>query len=100
MSSTGVSVADLGLPGGTGAPADRRPGRRDAGAATPSAPPPALVAAGRVAGRVGGPALAVTYLSLLVLLPLAALDHQGLQRRLEPRSGAPSPNPRPSPRSS
>ena len=26
-----------------------------------------------MAGRVGGPALAVTYLSLLVLLPLAAL---------------------------
>jgi sulfate transport system permease protein len=29
--------------------------------------------AGQVAARVGGPALAVTYLSLLVLLPLAAL---------------------------
>lgn len=28
---------------------------------------------GRAAGRVGGPALAVTYLSLLVILPLAAL---------------------------
>ncbi len=35
-----------------------------------------------MAGRVAGPALAVTYLSLLVLLPLAALRHRGLQRRL------------------
>jgi sulfate transport system permease protein len=36
-------------------------------------PPAALAAAGRFAWRAGGPALAVTYLSLLVLLPLAAL---------------------------
>ena len=69
MSTTGASVADLGLPGGSGAVADRRPGRERGR----RHPPPALVAAGRVAGRVGGPALAVTYLSLLVLLPLAAL---------------------------
>jgi sulfate/thiosulfate transport system permease protein len=73
MSSTGATVADLGLPGRGGAPADRRPGRGRWRRNPPSAPPPALVAAGRVVGRVGGPALAVTYLSLLVLLPLAAL---------------------------
>ena len=36
-------------------------------------PPPVLRSIGRVAGRAGGPALAVTYLSLLVLLPVAAL---------------------------
>ena len=72
-----ASVADLGLPGGepgAAAPpgAHRRPGpvpwRR-----RPPAAPPALAAAGRIAGRVGGPALAVTYLSLLVVLPVAAL---------------------------
>jgi sulfate transport system permease protein len=39
----------------------------------PPAPPAALAAAGRVAARAGGPALAVTYLSLLVILPVAAL---------------------------
>src|ERR1700727_1394704 len=73
MSSTGVSVDDLGLPGSGSAPDDRRPGRGRWRRSPPSAPPPALVAAGRVFGRVGGPALAVTYLSLLVLLPLAAV---------------------------
>ena len=67
MSSTGVPVEGLGLPGAAGAPADRRDGRARGG------PPPGLAALGRVAGRVGGPALAVTYLSLLVLLPLAAV---------------------------
>ena len=50
-------------------PADRRPGR----GGWRRTPPPALAATGRVVGRVGGPALAVTYLSLLVLLPLAAV---------------------------
>ena len=72
-----ASVADLGLPGAEpGAPtrgtSDRRPGsgrwRR-----RPPAAPPALAAAGRLTGRVAGPALAVTYLSVLVLLPVAAL---------------------------
>jgi sulfate transport system permease protein len=53
VSGAGEAVADLRLPGG--------------------APVPALATAGRVVARVGGPALAVTYLSLLVLLPLAAL---------------------------
>ena len=32
-----------------------------------------MAAAGRLTGRVAGPALAVTYLSVLVLLPVAAL---------------------------
>ena len=69
MSSTGVSVENLGRPGSTAAPTDRRPDRRG----WRRTPPPALAATGRVVGRVGGPALAVTYLSLLVLLPLAAV---------------------------
>ena len=69
MSSTGVSVHDLGPPGKAGAPAARRPGRGQ----WRRTPPPALASTGRVLGRVGGPALAVTYLSLLVLLPLAAV---------------------------
>jgi sulfate/thiosulfate transport system permease protein len=62
-----TTVTDLGPPGGkadTARPVTR--GRRPG-------PPPALAAAGRTAVRVGGPALAVTYLSLLVILPLAAL---------------------------
>ena len=71
MSSTGA-VADLGVPDGGRAPADRGPGR-GRWRRSPTAPPPTLAAAGRMAGRVGGPVLAVTYLSLLVLLPLAAL---------------------------
>ncbi|HEX4434635.1 MAG TPA: sulfate ABC transporter permease subunit CysT [Acidimicrobiales bacterium] len=72
MTSTGLSVGDLGLPGGGSAPADREPGR-GRWRRSPAAPPPGLVAAGHVAGRAAGPALAVTYLSLLVLLPVAAL---------------------------
>jgi sulfate/thiosulfate transport system permease protein len=69
--STGVpAVADLGPAVGTGAPTSAgRQGRQR----HPGEPPPALAAAGRVAARAGGPALAVTYLSLLVLLPVAAL---------------------------
>jgi sulfate/thiosulfate transport system permease protein len=70
--STGVpTVADLGPAVGTGAPATttgRHGRRRPVGD-----PPPALATIGRVAARAGGPALAVTYLSLLVLLPVAAL---------------------------
>jgi sulfate/thiosulfate transport system permease protein len=72
VSATGASVADLGLPGGEAGSGASRPGRwrpRNA----PTAPSPALAVAGRLTARVGGPALAVTYLSLLVLLPLAAL---------------------------
>src|SRR5271169_2448787 len=37
--------------------------------------------AGRVAGRIGGPALAVTYLSLLLLLPLATLITNAFSQR-------------------
>lgn len=74
----GAAITDLGLPDhGRPAPppppVDRRPGRRFRARVPPAAPSPALAAAGRAAARVGGPALAVTYLSLLVLLPLAAL---------------------------
>ena len=64
MTTTGATVVDPAFPGGQDAPAERRrPWNRR----------PALVAAGRVAGRAGGPALEVTYLSLLVLLPVTAL---------------------------
>jgi sulfate/thiosulfate transport system permease protein len=73
----GASVADLGLPGGLpGVPAeptDRGSGRSPRHRRPPTTPPAALAAAGRVGRRIGGPALAVTYLSLLVLLPVAAL---------------------------
>ena len=74
----GASVADLGLPGGRpadqrGAPTGREPGRSVWRRRPPTTPPGALAAAGRVAGRAGGPVLIVTYLSLLVVLPLAAL---------------------------
>ncbi len=73
MSNAGAAVADLGLPGGAPPPTDRRPGRRRGRLFPPVTPSPALADAGRLAGRVAGPALAVTYLSLLVLLPVAAL---------------------------
>jgi sulfate/thiosulfate transport system permease protein len=68
--STGLpAVADLGPAVGTGAPSSSgRQGRR-----RPGDPPPTLEVAGRVAARAAGPVLAVTYLSLLVLLPVAAL---------------------------
>ena len=70
----GVTVADPGLAGPepaapAAAPAARRP-----------SPSPALAAAGRTAVRAGGPALAVTYLSLLVILPLAALFTNAFSR--------------------
>lgn len=72
----GASVSDLGLPGGEPAaptdPAAREPGR-GLWRRHPPAPPAALAAAGRVGARAGGPVLAVTYLSLLVILPVAAL---------------------------
>ena len=72
MSSTGCRRRP-GCPGWRAAHPQTAGQGGDAGAVPPTAPPPTLAAAGRVAGRVGGPALAVTYLSLLVLLPLAAL---------------------------
>jgi sulfate transport system permease protein len=70
----GVTVADPGLAGPEPAaaaitPATRRP-----------PPSPALAAAERTAVRVGSPALAVTYLSLLVILPLAALFTNAFSR--------------------
>jgi sulfate transport system permease protein len=68
-----VSVDDLGLPGREQTSTRRRPGRGRGHRRPPAEPPAALAAAGRFAWRAGGPALAVTYLSLLVLLPLAAL---------------------------
>ena len=66
-----ATAGDLGLIGTSPTPTDSapQPSRRQHH-------PPALAAAGRLAARVGGPALAVTYLSLLVLLPLAALFSQ------------------------
>src|SRR5580698_10350128 len=64
MSGTGVTVADVGVPFDDNAPAAHK---------RASTPPPAVQALGRVARKAGGPALAVTYLSLLVLLPVAAL---------------------------
>ncbi len=69
----GANAAGLGRPGGEQASAGRRPGRERGHRHSPTALPPVLDQAGRVAWRAGGPALAVTYLSLLVLLPLAAL---------------------------
>jgi sulfate/thiosulfate transport system permease protein len=75
VSGAGATVADLGLPGGEpGHTSGRgRPGWGRWRRRPPEARPPVLTAAGGVAARAGGPALAVTYLSLLVLLPLAAL---------------------------
>jgi sulfate transport system permease protein len=67
-----VSLPDAGPAAGrslSGGRGRRAPWRRDDSDATPST----LVRAGETAAKVGGPALAVTYLSLLVLLPLAAL---------------------------
>ena len=73
MSSTGAAIADLGEGDGAPAAADDRSGWRRGHHRPPRVRRSALVTVGRAAGRVGGPALAVTYLSLLVLLPLAAL---------------------------
>ena len=73
MTGVDAAVADLGLPGEEQASAGRRPGRGPGHRHPPTALSPVLEAAGRVAWRTSGPALAVTYLSLLVLLPLAAL---------------------------
>jgi sulfate transport system permease protein len=76
VTGVGATLGDPGLTGGEPSSTSRRPGRRRWHRHPPAAPPPALARAGRIAGRVGGPALAVTYLSLLVLLPLAALVTQ------------------------
>jgi sulfate/thiosulfate transport system permease protein len=67
-----VSIPDTGAAPGRAVATGRgrrAPWRRD----TSEGPPSTLVRAGETAAKVGGPALAVTYLSLLVLLPVAAL---------------------------
>ncbi len=73
MSGADATVAGLGLPGRDHASTGRVPGRGRGRRHPPTAPAPVLAAAGQVTWRASGPVLAVTYLSLLVLLPLAAL---------------------------
>ncbi len=68
-----MTVANLERPDGPRAPGGSRPGWWRGPGLPPVTSSPALATAGRLLGRVGGPTLAVTYLSLLVLLPLAAL---------------------------
>jgi sulfate/thiosulfate transport system permease protein len=66
-----VSLPDTGAAHGAAVSAGR--GRRAPWRRDTSESPSSLVRAGETAAKIGGPALAVTYLSLLVLLPLAAL---------------------------
>jgi sulfate transport system permease protein len=73
MTGVDASVVDLGLPGGEATSTGHGAGRRRGHRRPAAAPSPALAAVGRFTWRASGPALAVTYLSLLVLLPLAAL---------------------------
>jgi sulfate/thiosulfate transport system permease protein len=73
MTSVPAPLADLGSAPGGDAPTDRPPGRGWRHRYSLVAPTPALAKAGSRAGKIAGPSLAVTYLSLLVLLPLAAL---------------------------
>jgi sulfate/thiosulfate transport system permease protein len=73
MTSVPAPLADLEPAPGGDAPPDRPPGRGWRHRYSLVAPTPALAKAATRAGRVAGPSLAVTYLSLLVLLPLAAL---------------------------
>src|SRR6516162_122404 len=73
MTSVPAPLADLESAPRGDAPTDRPPGRGWRHRYSLVAPSPALAKAGARAGRVAGPALAVTYLSLLVLLPVAAL---------------------------
>jgi sulfate transport system permease protein len=63
----------LGRRAGARSQAHRRPGRGEWRGGPRAGPSPAVARAGSTATRVGGPALAITYLSLLVLLPIAAL---------------------------
>ncbi len=69
------TVADLGIgpPPQDPAPAHSGPERRGSRRYSLSAPSSALTRVGAFGARAAGPALAVTYLSLLVLLPVAAL---------------------------
>ena len=75
MTNLDATVADLGLgpPSRDPAPAERGPGRRRSRRYSLVAPSSALAHAGAFGKKASGPALAVTYLSLLVLLPVAAL---------------------------
>ncbi len=73
MTSVPAPLADLRSARGDDAPTDRPPGRGPRHPYSLVAPSPALAKAGTRVARVAGPSLAVTYLSLLVLLPLAAL---------------------------
>jgi sulfate transport system permease protein len=73
MTGASAALPDLGLGKESDAPGDRRSGRGRRGPTPPGSHSPGLARAGALTVRIGGPALAVTYLSLLVLLPLAAL---------------------------
>ncbi len=71
MSNVDATAGDLGLgpPARGAAPSGREPGRGKTGRESSSA----LAHAGAFGAKAAGPTLAVTYLSLLVLLPVAAL---------------------------
>ena len=75
MTNLEATVADLGLSPSSRdpEPADRGPGRKSTRRNSLAAPSSALAHAGAFGKKAAGPALAVTYLSLLVLLPVAAL---------------------------
>ena len=74
MTNLDTSVADLGFPPARDQrPAERGPGRRRSRRYSLVTSSSALAHAGSVGKKAAGPALAVTYLSLLVLLPVAAL---------------------------
>src|SRR5580704_4494532 len=69
-----TTVTDLGFPGGEpSAPTEGGPGRSLWHRRPSTAPSAAMAAGGRLVRAAGGPTLAVTYLTLLVLLPVAAL---------------------------
>ena len=74
MTNLDTTVADLGVPQARGPrQAERGPGRRSTRRNSLVAPSSALAHAGTLGAQAAGPALAVAYLSLLVLLPVAAL---------------------------
>jgi sulfate transport system permease protein len=75
MTNLETTVAALGAadPARDPEPAERGPGRKRQRRYSLVAPSFALTHAGTFGAKAAGPALAVTYLSLLVLLPVAAL---------------------------